>query len=518
MSIQEKIDAIYPENPSVKRSLRFDAQRYVALSDQCDALLKQGREKEGAIFLSKFNPVFNPPDFLWPVKQAENEAWQRLGDTADQHVVNGEMLRVARESLPELPNGTAQQYRSRFPFGIPELQANLSRWLADQSITYGDGKASCFTCTNSVNGSLLVHLFQKRESEGLFSDGRCHEVVFFTPTYGIAPRIAHKEGLKIQVHSTSPANHYKPTADDIDRVLNRSRTPYTARAISLVNPGNPMGSYFSREEIEQIADVVVAHNKKRARKGIPPVLLIVDETFRGLDWQDKAEKTFYPFAANEKLRPYTIALNSFSKDLGPGIGFAFAYGPPELIKKIAPLDGPDYDTQRFAAAVFDPKYKTDLEAHRTKSVAFYKERYDALVKFVKEELNPALRKKFGGDDDYVKLVGKPDAGFHTALDFSGLRGAQFKDNGQDILLDTSAHLAIALMEKANVVAYPGEMFYMDGKDMILRVSLNLDKHMPGDCSKDPLIVALDRIKDFCLALEPPVRRQELAGSVVSIGR
>jgi aspartate/methionine/tyrosine aminotransferase len=146
---------------------------------------------------------------------------------------------------------------------------------------------------------------------------------------------------------------------------------------------------------------------------------------------------------------------------------------------------------------FNSDHAQTLAHHRSESVAFYKERYAELSNYLREELNPALRKKFGGDKEYVSIVNEPDAGFHIALDFSALKDTVVNGNGASVTLETSAHMAVALMEKAKVVAYPGEMFYLEGEDMILRASLNLEK--------EKLLEALTRIKDFCLELEPPAK-------------
>jgi hypothetical protein len=412
MTIAEEIAQIYPESAGGSkkrhRTSHGNTERSVEIARACDKVLAHGRDRDGVIFLSRFNPTREPPDLLWLRREHEADMqgiaahrphFQRgatepppalpetppgtvpvmaqiidpdgrtryasvalrrpEGETTHQtlmQLLQGEVMHANRMPPSAVLHGTEQlTYQSRSPHGIAELRENLNQWLAGQGITYDAAAASPhFVCANSVNSTLLPNLFRMRKTGGIFSDkgsARQNEIACFTPVYGLLPFNAYEAGLGVTFHKTSKANHYKPTADDIKLALKNRKTPDRLRAIALVNPANPTGACFSKEEIKAIADVVDAHNKERAARGVPPVLVIVDETFRNLMW-DREEKTkFYPFAKNKELRPYTISLNTFSKDIGPGIGFAFAYGPPELMKEIAAFDGPSHETQLYAAEV-----------------------------------------------------------------------------------------------------------------------------------------------------------------------
>ncbi len=518
MSLTEQIKKIYPTDDvgGVRAARGDDFRQMMDAAKACDEVLASGRKREGTIFLSKFNPFFTPPDFLHHRTKQRASAAAAAWDNADQHASNAQaMFEHAGELATNPDDATLLEYKSRSPFGIPELQDNITKWLSEQGISYpqsGAESSHSFVCANSVNSTLLPRLFQIRKTGGLFTEKQ-NEVASFTPVYGLLPFNAYDANLTVTQYKTSKEDHYKPTAEKVRNLLKNRKSPDKLRAIAFVNPANPTGACFSKEEIDAIAEVVCEHNDERAKRGIPPVLIIVDETFRNLMWKGDDAQEFYPFAKNEKLRPYTISLNTFSKDIGPGVGFAFAYGPPELIKEMPAFDGPAHEAQLYAAEVFNPKNQKHLRKHRDKSVALYKERYESIKKYLDTELNPALKSKFGSDKDYVTIVNEPNAGFHIALDFSALRGAVVHDNGTDVPMQTSAHLAVALMEKANVVAYPGEMFYLDGKDMILRASLNLDRYMQVDgkydWKKDALLEAMKRIKDFCMELEPPARWQAL---------
>lgn len=459
-------------------------------------LMEQGR-KPGSIFISKYNPRFAPPDLLGNPRGNEvGEAPQSL------------LPPIARDNL---------LYDSRPAYGIKELHANFTQMLAGRGIEFAPGLkgTSCFTCANSVNSTLVPNLFRS----DLFRQGgnAADEVLFCAPVYGLLPQAAQKAKLKVVIVPTEKEKGYKPQATEIQAAL---KAHPDARSLVIVNPANPTGQILGANEIDAIADVIAEHNRRRRLQGKRPLIVVVDQTFHALTWQTHDEelikiyregftggdkrswfpKYMWAFAQNKKIAQDTITLGSASKSLAPGLGFAYAYGSPDYICEMSSHDGPSYDVQRYAAKIFgqDAICREAMAEHIEKSIRSYEEDFRLLVGCF-DRLNQKLREKFGGSKPYIRIF-EPEAGFHAAVDFSGLKDFRLSDRmGKEFpamhTLRSSGDLAVELMHQAGVVAYPGEMFYLKGEDMILRFSLNLERSKLNE--------AMTRLEAFCLSLAPP---------------
>ncbi len=85
------------------------------------------------------------------------------------------------------------------------------------------------------------------------------------------------------------------------------------------------------------------------------------------------------------------------------------------------------------------------------------------------ELNQKFSYQFGEEKIYVKpFITNPDSTNVYLLDFSGLRGKEYNNKPMDKGLD----VAEWLLEEALIGTVPGECFFFDEKEMLLRVALN----------------------------------------------
>jgi len=473
--------------------------KLLAEAERCAAVMEQGRTRENAVFASKYTARFRTPKLpsVMPLVEEEPDPHQ---DEVDKLIPG-----IERDY------SVSTEYKGRRPSGHTELQKNFMRWLRSEfDIKEGEeiftpttefdskeaekvvakGNAHCFTCEGSINSNLLPQLF----SGSLFKPH--DEVLYCTPIYSMIPSRANKLGLNILAIRGVKENHYKPNADDIEKAL---KAHPDARSLLLVNPGNPMGTFLSEEEIGKIAHVIKQHNNERIKQGKRPLFLVVDETFQSLLWHKPGapytERERLPHMAKHRdLRNCTITISTFSKDLSPDHTFAYAYGNPSLIKQMEISDGQNSQIQEHASAVFSDNTDSTriLKQHHDINASHYRSHYAVLAGAVMH-INDELRKTLGGKEDFITFTAPPAAGFHVSLDFSKLAGLVPK--GESDALQTSANLAEKLMNKEGLVAYPGEMFHMDGKDMILRFSLNM--------KMEKVKAAMERLEIFCLSLEPP---------------
>jgi len=110
---------------------------------------------------------------------------------------------------------------------------------------------------------------------------------------------------------------------DMD-ALERAITP-SSRVLLLCNPHNPVGRVFSRNELQEIADVCVRKN----------LILCSDEIHAGLILD--ADKRHVPVASlGEEIEPRTVTLMSASKTFNlPALGCAYAIASnPDLRAKL----------------------------------------------------------------------------------------------------------------------------------------------------------------------------------------
>jgi alanine-synthesizing transaminase len=136
------------------------------------------------------------------------------------------------------------------------------------------------------------------------------------PSYPLFDFLAALEGVVLQPYSL---NYLHPHGWQIDfDSLAQAVTPQT-RAVILVNPNNPTGSYLKQKEWTQLEAFCLRHH----------LALIVDEVFRDYALEDDAQRVT-SFAAATAL---TFVLNGFSKVLAlpqMKLGWLFPFGAVAL--------------------------------------------------------------------------------------------------------------------------------------------------------------------------------------------
>lgn len=132
------------------------------------------------------------------------------------------------------------------------------------------------------------------------------EVIVPEPCYvAYVPDIVLAGGVPVTV-TTRPSDQFKVRPEDISRALT-SRS----RALILSYPNNPTGAIMSREDLEELADVVVEND----------LLVVSDEVYGKLTYSGR----HVSFAQLEGMQDRTIVLNGLSKShamTGWRVGFA----------------------------------------------------------------------------------------------------------------------------------------------------------------------------------------------------
>jgi len=122
------------------------------------------------------------------------------------------------------------------------------------------------------------------------------EVIIPEPFYANYNGFATSSGVKvIPVESSIETGFALPPVAAFEAAI----TPRT-KGILICNPGNPTGYLYSKEELEQLRDIVLRHD----------LFLIADEVYREFTYDDQPH---HSVLAMEGLEEHAIVVDSFSK-------------------------------------------------------------------------------------------------------------------------------------------------------------------------------------------------------------
>lgn len=238
-------------------------------------------------------------------------------------------------------------------------------------------------------------------------------------------------------------------------------TPQT-RWLILNSPCNPTGAVYSRNELQALAQVLLAN---------PQVLILADDIYEHLIFDDQ---TFHTLAQVEpRLAPRTLTMNGVSKAYAmTGWRIGFATGPRWLLDAMEKLQGQQtsgasaISQQAALAALQGPK---DF-IHESRGV--FQQRRDLMVALLNN--TPGLE------------CASPAGAFYVFASCAGLIGRTSAGGKQ---LHTDEDVAHALLDEADVAVVPGSAF---GLGPFIRIAYALD-----DAS---LRGACEAIRLFCTSL------------------
>ena len=154
--------------------------------------------------------------------------------------------------------------------------------------------------------------------------GRGDEVIFAAPYWVSYPdMVSFCEGTPAPV-PTSSVNGYKLTADQLEQAI----TPRTKWVI-LNSPSNPTGAVFTRQDLRELADVLLRH---------PHVWILSDDIYEHIVYLPDGFTTI--LEVEPALSERTIVINGVSKSYNmTGWRIGYGAGPVPLIKKMCEIQG-----------------------------------------------------------------------------------------------------------------------------------------------------------------------------------
>ncbi|WP_088007593.1 pyridoxal phosphate-dependent aminotransferase [Indiicoccus explosivorum] len=373
----------------------------LAITAKAKELKAQGADVIG---LGAGEPDFNTPDHILEA------AWQSMKEGQTKYTPSG--------GLPALKEAIADKLKN------------------DQGLSYDRGEIMVGIGAKHV----LYTLFQVLLDPG-------DEVIIPIPYWVSYPEQVKLAGGKPVYITASAETAYKITPEQLAQTVSG-----TTKAVILNSPSNPTGMVYTRQELEELAEVCKEKD----------IWIISDEIYEKLLYGGVSHVSIAELSADAKKR--TIVINGVSKSHSmTGWRIGFAAGDPEVIKAMTDLashstSNPVTTSQYAAIAAY-----TGPQAAVEEMRSAFEERLDAIYPEVASI--PGFK------------VLKPQGAFYLLPDVS-----EAAANTGYASVD---EYAAALLTEANVAVIPGSGF---GAPDTIRLSYAT--------SMDQLTEAVKRIRRF----------------------
>lgn len=150
-------------------------------------------------------------------------------------------------------------------------------------------------------------------------------VIYATPSWN-NNHYTHFVGGEHVVVETTPEDNFMPTAASLRGVIKGTSL------LALCSPLNPTGTTFSRNQLEEILDLVLEENASRGPQD-KKLYLLFDQIYWQLTFGDTVH--YHPVGLRPGMRDYTIYIDGMSKAFAStGVRVGWALGPAPVIAKM----------------------------------------------------------------------------------------------------------------------------------------------------------------------------------------
>ncbi|MGN6639074.1 MAG: pyridoxal phosphate-dependent aminotransferase [Mucilaginibacter sp.] len=138
-------------------------------------------------------------------------------------------------------------------------------------------------------------------------------------------------GAEAVIIQTTPENNFMPTAAEIRPHIKG------ATLLALCSPLNPTGTMFTKKDLEEICDLVIAENKTR-KAGEKPLYLLYDQIYSQLTFG--SHQHYDPVSLRPELKDYVIFIDGASKCFAStGVRVGWGFGPAGVINNMKAIVG-----------------------------------------------------------------------------------------------------------------------------------------------------------------------------------
>lgn len=301
------------------------------------------------------------------------------------------------------------------PKGLLSAREEVARYYHDDHHTAVDPESLLLTTSTSEAYSFVFRLLCNPHDE----------VLVPKPSYPLFDFLADLQDVALIPYSLEYAHGWFVDFHTVVRAL----TPRT-RAILLVHPNNPTGSYLHEEEMGRFNQLCRERN----------LALIVDEVFLDFPFAGPPRKTF---AANHNSLTFTLSgLSKIAALPQMKVAWVAATGPETLVR-------PALERLEVIADTY-------LSLNAPTQWAF-----PALLA-QRHSLRPQLLERIRGNRAYLQSIGSrqgtcplldADGGWYAALEVEGDRSDE--------------ELAIELLQKHRVVVHPGHFYDFASQECVV---------------------------------------------------
>ena len=352
--------------------------------------------------------------------------------------------KVVRDALKEALDRGHTRYTP--VAGTLELRTAIaSRMLNDHGLRYNMDEI--IVCNGAKHA--LYNVFQAILNPG-------DEVIVDKPCWVSYPEMVRMaEGRPVFLNCPE-SQGFLPKMEDLVKCI----SPRT-KAFVLNTPSNPNGCVWTREQLQELADLAVEHD----------FYIIADEIYEKLVYDGVKHYSIATFSPAVKNR--TILINGVSKAYAmTGLRIGYACGPKEVISAMVKYQSHATSSAnaaaQHAAAVALTMDQTPVEEMRQA----FEQRRNTLVELI--NAIPGLSCRM------------PSGAFYVMMNIRGIQGKSIKGK----TIDGSLSFAELLLEHAHVAVVPGVAFMAEG---YCRLSYAT--------SMDNIVEGLRRIADFVKELK-----------------
>ncbi|MCX6310460.1 MAG: aminotransferase class I/II-fold pyridoxal phosphate-dependent enzyme [Bacteroidetes bacterium] len=239
---------------------------------------------------------------------------------------------------------------------------------------------------------------------------------------------------------TSPENNFMPTAKELAPHLSK------VAMVAVCSPLNPTGTTFTKKDLEEICDLILAENERRGPNE-KPLYLLYDQIYWALTYGEV--KHYDPVSLRPEMRNYTIFVDGISKSLAStGVRVGWAMGPKTIIDNMKSILSHVGAWAPKAEQVATAKFLSNLD------------QYDAFITDIRKKINERL---VGFHNGFQSLKKKgyhvnsiaPQAAIYLTVQFS-LHGQKTADGK---ILETTKDVTKYILDEAKIAVVP---FYAFG--------------------------------------------------------
>nr|MBN2278908.1 pyridoxal phosphate-dependent aminotransferase [candidate division Zixibacteria bacterium] len=331
--------------------------------------------------------------------------------------------------------------------GIPELKAAIrARLKEDHGLNYSGNEIIVSSGAKQCLYNLFMSILNRDE-----------EVIIPAPYWVSYPQQVLMVKGKPVIVPTREENGFRLTPEELKANLN-----FNTKAIIINNPGNPTGSAYTREQLQEICEIAAAEG----------LLIVADEIYGKVIYDG------YRFTSvaslSDKIKEKTVIIDGVSKSYSmTGWRIGYAAGPREIISAMSIVQS---HTTSNANSIAQKAAVEALSGHQSeinRMVAEFQTRRNYMMSKLNRIPNISCH--------------KPEGAFYLFPNTSSYYNTEF--GGMKIR--NSYGLSYYLLKEASVAVVPGSAF---GSDDNIRLSYatSMDKIEAGT---DRIIEAMARLTE-----------------------